>query len=691
MVLQHQTTTRRPARIFATYLGLVGLTYLLGLAAVDLTAHGQIVSGWWPAAGAAVLAVLAVPRRFQVPAAAGVWLMTALSNELAGRPLDLSLAYGLSNGVEALIVAWLLTRDGRRPSFATVRDVERLVVAALAGAVAIGVLAGLSGALLADGDFVRTAVPLVASHGSAVLTIVPVALTGAGLRVPGVRWQRIMQPVALAAVQLYVFAPSQHLPLAFLPMPFLVWGTFQFATRFVAVELLSVAVVATMATTFGGGPFSGPAVSNAFGQVSSLQAFLLTYTVSVLVFSAARNEQAYLADRLAEREQLLRGGILDAQIGLVIMRETSDNTVQVVQSNMRAVALLAPSIPLIGPDDDLDAEGERVIQLATDGTPNPFVTAILSARSAPNGEWYDEFTVGDNNLRQVELFITRVPQPHGKALITAQVVDVTERHSADVAIRRALRDERRAAAHLREASKRQDDFVSAVSHELRTPITSIIGFVEVLRDEGGLGDDQLDYLDIVERNARRLNVLVEDYLALGAGRARSADPASSTDLARLCTETVEELTPFAADRGVDLTWTAHDGVFARIDHHDATRVLANLMTNAVKFTPSGGSVTVDVAIDGRGEHCVLTVTDTGVGIAPEQLERVFERFYRTERAEKHSVPGVGLGLALVRELVERSGGTVTMHSDGVHGTQAIVVLRLATPAAGPTQEPVPTA
>ncbi|HZL02436.1 MAG TPA: hypothetical protein VFC48_04860, partial [Cellulomonas sp.] len=184
MVLQHQTTTRRPARIFATYLGLVGLTYLLGLAAVGLTAHGQIMSGWWPAAGAAVLAVLAVPRRFQVPAAAGVWLMTALSNELAGRPLDLSLAYGLSNGVEALIVAWLLTRDGRRPSFATVRDVERLVVAALAGAVAIGVLAGLSGALLADGDFMRTAVPLVASHGSAVLTIVPVALTGAGLRVP---------------------------------------------------------------------------------------------------------------------------------------------------------------------------------------------------------------------------------------------------------------------------------------------------------------------------------------------------------------------------------------------------------------------------------------------------------------------------------------------------------------------------
>ena len=111
------------------------------------------------------------------------------------------------------------------------------------------------------------------------------------------------------------------------------------------------------------------------------------------------------------------------------------------------------------------------------------------------------------------------------------------------------------------------------------------------------------------------------------------------------------------------------------------------MTNAMTFTPSGGSVTVDVAIEERDERCVLTVTDTGVGIALESLDHVFERFYRTERATADSVPGAGLGLALVRELVERSGGTVTMHSDGVHGTQGVVVLPLATADEGPNPAP----
>lgn len=180
-------------------------------------------------------------------------------------------------------------------------------------------------------------------------------------------------------------------------------------------------------------------------------------------------------------------------------------------------------------------------------------------------------------------------------------------------------------------------------------------------------------------------MLVEDLLALGAGRAGRTDPASSTDLARLCTETVAELAPFVADRGVDLRWTPRDGAFARIDHHDATGVLTNLVTNSMRFTPSGGSVTVDVVIEERGEHCVLTVTDAGVGIAPESLDHVFERFYRTERAKADSVPGAGLGLALVRELVERSGGTVAMLSDGVRGTQPVVVLPLATADEGPTR------
>ena len=322
-------------------------------------------------------------------------------------------------------------------------------------------------------------------------------------------------------------------------------------------------------------------------------------------------------------------------------------------------------------DDAVDATDEAERRPLELDESSPFARAVLATLDSPLGEWFDEIDVA--GFRRAEVFLTRVERSSGPTIVTAQLIDVTQRYLADAAMQRALADERDAAARLRDLGRQKDDFLSAVSHELRTPITSIVGYTELLVDDTDVDDEQRRYLDIVERNARRLGVLVEDLLELGAGAGRhdAATPAV-TVLDEAVRHTVEEHVPQASARGVRLVVGERTGLSAHVVRDDLTRILTNLVSNAVKFTPPDGTVTIGVEAD--GDAVVLRVSDTGPGIAPDELERVFERFYRSTTAEERQVPGVGLGLALVRNLVERNGGTIWLESDPEHGTDACVRL-----------------
>ena len=661
------------------YLAYLLLAYLLGVVAVELSARGENTAPWWPAAGAAVLALLVVPARYRLFAALGLVVVTGFSNYVAGRPADLSLAFGLANAAEAVVVSWLLTRNRGRFRLQTVGDTVVLLVATAAGAATIGLLVGTSVVLLAGGQFVATAVSVVAGHGSAVLSLVPIAAPGPrrSLRAWGqVRW---LQPVALAAVVLVVFWPGHYLPLAFLPMPFLVWGAFVFPTRQVAIQLLAVATTVTTLTVLGGGPFGGVQPWSDLQRSFVVQSFLVTYAASILFLAAARSEQRHLAVQVTEREQLLRGGILDAQVGLVIMHEDGAGATWIVQSNPKAVELLGPTVPLVQsePDDEgvpLKIDGERPA--------TAFLEAIERTREALGGEWSSEFSTGGEDGRQVQLNVTRVPRPSGEALLTMQVLDITERHRADRAVRRALRDERLAATELRAINRQKDDFVSAVSHELRSPITSIVGFVEVLQDEGELAPEQREYLEIVDRNARRLGVLVEDLLALGSSADR---PPERMDVPVAVEQVIEDQRPAAQARDVQLRLGAAADCEVTFVAEDLVRILTNLVGNAIKFTPPRGNVSVEVFLN--QESCTLRVVDTGPGIPQAELDHVFERFYRSVSAKEDSVPGVGLGLSLVRELAHRNASTVRLLSDGASGTVAELVIPLAADTRLPAQDP----
>jgi PAS domain S-box-containing protein len=242
----------------------------------------------------------------------------------------------------------------------------------------------------------------------------------------------------------------------------------------------------------------------------------------------------------------------------------------------------------------------------------------------------------------------------------------------------------------RATERMKDQFVSLVSHELRTPLTSILGYLELVLDDPGLGEESRAHLGTVERNAQRLLRLVGDLLftaQVDAGRF-SLQP-EDVDLAGVVRAAEETVRVTAAASSVEVVVDVPDG--GLVVHGDAVRLgqaCDNLVSNAVKFTPAGGRVTlalrpawrtadgtvVDAPQDGAVPVARLAVSDTGIGIPAGEQGQLFARFFRASTARRQAVPGVGLGLAITRAIAAAHDGTVEVASVEGRGTTFTVTL-----------------
>jgi signal transduction histidine kinase len=243
---------------------------------------------------------------------------------------------------------------------------------------------------------------------------------------------------------------------------------------------------------------------------------------------------------------------------------------------------------------------------------------------------------------------------------------------------------------LREMDRMKDQFVSSVSHELRTPLTSIVGHIELLLDEDefdNLDDEQRQFLQIVDRNCNRLTGLVDDILFIArvdAGRlSLDLQPVDLTDLASMA---VESARPFAARKNQTLPLeTESDLPALQADPTRMNQLVDNLISNAIKYTPESGTVTVLVARSGEAIH--LEVRDTGVGIPADELEKLFVRFFRVSTSGV--AQGTGLGLSIVKSIVEAHRGTIDVQSAVGEGTTFLIDLPIDAPEharAAPTTE-----
>ena len=237
-----------------------------------------------------------------------------------------------------------------------------------------------------------------------------------------------------------------------------------------------------------------------------------------------------------------------------------------------------------------------------------------------------------------------------------------------------LRREREAREAAERANRIKDEFLATLSHELRTPLNVVVGQVFRLRRGGLDAAEQQKALETVERNAQEQSRLVDDLLdtaRITNGRLQlDFQVAELSPIVRSALEAVEAA---AAARGVRLHPRLQYGVFARCDPERIRQVAWNLLVNAVKFTPEGGTISIDVTRERSSAS--LVVTDTGVGIEPHVISHVFERFWQAEQSPRRTRGGLGLGLAIVKQLVEMHGGEVDVYSAG-RGTGATFTVRL---------------
>ncbi len=384
----------------------------------------------------------------------------------------------------------------------------------------------------------------------------------------------------------------------------------------------------------------------------------------------------YSDERAEPDEHLLEVmGNLGTQLGRVVEREDAERALGRRLADLRAVLDATEEAICLSDRDgtvrfvntamlelwsglDIAAEGSvwtRLLQLAErSADPEAFAREVRKLDAAPAQSSAGEFELADRRS-----FVA----------YSVPVGDGGEVDGRIFVFRETTAD--------REVERLKEEFLASVSHELRTPLTSVLGYAESLRagDFGALDDDQLRALYIVERNAGRLNRLIDDLLLTARIESQSLDlHLEPLDLSTLAAESVQAAEVGAGSQGVDLVLDV-EPVRVEGDRLRLGQLLDNLVSNAVKFTPDGGTVTVSLARG--GDRAVLEVADTGIGIPADERDRLFERFYRTSVAREHAIEGTGLGLVIARAIAESHGGSIGFESREGEGTTFRVELPLA--------------
>ena len=338
--------------------------------------------------------------------------------------------------------------------------------------------------------------------------------------------------------------------------------------------------------------------------------------------------------------------------------------------------------------------GKPVTILIPEGHLDEEPTILAQLRAGKRIEHYETVRVRkDGTLIDISLTVSPIRGPHGKIVGASKIArDITEQRQARQALdeayettksaraeaEKAAADNERLYRQAEESSRLKEEFLATISHELRTPLSAILGWARMLRLGQLTKENETKALDTIERNARAQAQLIDDLLDVSrivTGKLRMdvqpMDPNSFIDAA------VEAVRPAAEARGVRLQKVIDTGpVSIPGDPVRLQQVVWNLLSNAIKFTPRGGRV--QIRSERVNSHLEIVVSDTGQGIAPDFLPHVFDRFRQADQKTSRQHGGMGLGLSIVRHLVELHGGSVSAISEGEgRGATFTVMLPIA--------------
>jgi PAS domain S-box-containing protein len=277
------------------------------------------------------------------------------------------------------------------------------------------------------------------------------------------------------------------------------------------------------------------------------------------------------------------------------------------------------------------------------------------------------------SLSEGEALNEEVPLPDGRTLY-ASVSAIWSSDGQRIGRVAVMRD----ITHLKELDELKSDFVATVSHDLRAPLTFMRGYTTMLPMVGELTEKQRDYVDKILEGVGQMSELIDDLLDLGRVEAGVGMERKPCHLGAILIEAVDGMRVRAITKGITLRLEPPQGTAVVAGDAALLRqMVANLVDNAIKYTPEGGTVTVGLST--HDEQAAIRVADTGIGIAPDDQVRLFEKFYRIKRRDTADVPGTGLGLAIVKSIVERHGGRVWVESELNKGSVFHTLLPLVRP------------
>ncbi|HEX6717608.1 MAG TPA: MASE1 domain-containing protein [Pyrinomonadaceae bacterium] len=671
----------------------IGLTLLIAIVyfaaaelGLSLASVHENVTPVWPPTGIAIASLLIfgpriLPGIFLGALAANLWTSIAI-------PSAIGIAVG--NTLEAVLAWFLLQRSKRwRKSFDSVGDVMIFIVYAAVLATLVSATIGSLSVCFSDPRqwqrFWSLWLTWWMGDGFGALIVAPLLLSWSKSR--KIDKQDIPEIaslfVLLLIVVLIVFAgwfPGgvKTYPLAYLCLPCLLWAALRFDQRIVTSAIVLMAGLAVWGAKHGYGPFVQPSANVTLLLLISFVGTSSLMTLVVAAVMAERQRAEVEKWRLGSELELHRRRVEDVvqHVPGVVWEawgqpDAANQRIDFVSSHVEKMVgysaeewLSTPNfwLSIVHPDDRERAAAEAAAIFASgEGGTSRFRWMHKDGREV----WVEaqSIVVCDESV------------PVGMRGVT---LDITAAVKAEIERAELLDRESHARRQAEEASRLKEEFLATVSHELRTPLNAVVGWSRLLRTGQLDAHGTSHAVEVIERNAAAQRQIIEDLLDVSrivTGRLRiSTQP---VDLLLIIHASIDAVRPAAEAKEIRIsTHIEAPDLIVRADSERLQQVLWNLLVNAVKFTPLGG--TIDVYLEQQGALAEIRIEDSGPGIPAEFLPRIFERFSQADGSSTRKYGGLGLGLAIVRHLVELHGGTVAAANREEGG--AVLTVRLPTMA-----------
>jgi signal transduction histidine kinase/integral membrane sensor domain MASE1/AmiR/NasT family two-component response regulator len=697
----------RPWRYLAGLVAVAAGYFAAAKLGLSLAFLAEQVTVVWPASGIALAVLLLFGYRYWPGIALGAFVVNWMTHE----PVGVALGIATGNTLEAVLGAWLLRKGvGFANSLDRLRDVLALLVLAAGVSTTVSATIGVTSLCLGGVQSWADFAPLWwlwwLGDATGDLIVAPVLLTWGAAPLGNWRPRRAAEAIALlvglTVVGVVIFGgppPARSNPLAYTIFPFVVWAAVRFEQRGVATVVLSALVIAVLGTVNGLGPFAGGTLAE---SLIHLHLYMAIVAVTALCLGAVVAER-----RMAERRRAVGYAATAVLVDAPSLPEAAPQLLRVIAESLQwdvgalwsvdrqekvlrcvevwhgarakteefAAATRGRTFgPWTGLPGRVWSSGQPIWVADVTGDVN-FPRSAVASRAGLHGALAVPILLGPEVLGVIEFFSRQIRQPDADLLnmlasIGGQVGLYVERRRLE----QELRDR---ADQLAEAHRRKDEFLAMLAHELRNPLAPIRNALHILKMPAADAATVAQAKEMMGRQVQNLMRLVDDLLDVSRiMRGKIELRKERIDLAESIGRAVETASPVVQQGRHELTVSLPpEPIRVEADSVRLAQAIANLLHNAAKYTEPGGIIVLSAERDGG--DAVVRVRDSGIGIGPEMLPRIFGLFVQADRALTRAQGGMGIGLTLVRTLVELHGGRVQAFSEGL-GKGSEFVIRLPT-------------